>query len=129
MRLQEALDKADAQRTNMITRPEKIAWISELDGLIWSEIVSKHNLLPGEEIRLSVMPEYDEDTEPGKKLLVPFPYDEVYTYWLMAKIDERHAEAERYNNDKLTFNGYYEQFSDWWTRNHMPKTNVREIML
>ena len=129
MRLQQALDRVDEMRPNMQSRELKIAWLSELDGLIYKEIIEKHHLLPGEYIRLSVMPEYDSDTDPGKKLLVDKPYDNIYLYWLMAKIDEQTLETEKYNNDRTMFNGAYESYSDWFTRTHMPKTRVRELRI
>ena len=76
-----------------------------------------------------LMPEYDETTEPDTKLLVPAPYDNIYTYWLMSKIDEQTMEQEKFNNDRQMFNASWESFSDYWTRNHMPITRVRELRL
>lgn len=129
MRLQQAIDRVDEIRPNMQSRELKIAALSELDGLIWRELIDKHYLLPGEYIRLSVMPEYDGDTDPGTKLLVPPPYDNIYTYWLMSKIDEQTLEQEKYNSDREMFNASYDSFSDYWTRTHMPKTRVRELRI
>ena len=73
MRLQQAIDRVDEMRPNMQSRELKVIWLSELDGLIWRELIEKHHLKPGEEIRLCSMPEYDTDTDPGQKLLVPAP--------------------------------------------------------
>jgi len=129
MKLQQAIDRVDEMRPNMQSRELKIAWLSELDGIIWTEIIEKHHKKPGEEIRLCVMPEYDSDTDPGKKLIVPAPYDNIYLYWLMSKIDEQTMETEKFNNDRTMFNGAYESFSDFWTRSHMPKMTVRELRL
>ncbi len=129
MRLQQAIDRVDEMRPNMQSRELKIEWLSELDGLIWNELVVKHHLLPGEEIRLASEPEYDSDTDPGQVLLVRHPYDNIYLYWLMAKIDEQTMEQEKYNNDQAMFNASYEQLSDWWTRKHMPKQVVRELRI
>ena len=129
MKLQQAIDRVDEMRPNMQSRQLKIEWLSELDGLIWQELIRKHHLLPGEEIRLAAMPEYDEDTDDNTKLLVPAPYDNIYLYWLMAKIDEQTLETEKYNNDRQMWNASYESFSDFWTRTHMPKTHVRELRI
>ena len=125
MKLQQAIDRVDEVRPNMMSRDLKIDFLSELDGLIWQEIVNKHEY-DGE---MPEMPAYDEDTDPGTALLVPFPYDNIYLYWLMAKIDEQTLEAEKYANDRQMFNASYESYSDWYTRNHMPKTRVRELRL
>ena len=129
MRLQQAIDRVDEMRPNMQSRELKIAWLSELDGLIYSELISQHYLLPGEEIRMCSMPEYDADTDPGQMLLVRPPYDNIYTYWLMAKIDEQTLEQEKFNNDQAMFNASYESFSDFWTRKHMPKQKTRELRI
>ena len=136
MKLQQAIDRVDEMRPNMQSRELKIAWLSELDGLIWQELIKKHEMTvaefesyPKDANGLPVMPEYDADTDPGKKLLVPAPYDNIYVYWLMAKIDEQTLEQEKYNNDRALFNGSWESFSDYWTRNHMPISAVREIRL
>ena len=129
MRLQQAIDRVDEMRPNMQSRELKIGWLSELDGLVWREIIQNHYPKPGEEIRMCVMPEYDSDTDPGQKLLVPAPYDNIYTYWLMAKIDEQTLEQEKYNNDQAMFNASYDSFSDYWTRTHMPKQHNRELRI
>ena len=136
MKLQQAIDRVDEMRPNMQSRELKIAWLSELDGLIWQELIKKHEMTvaefdsyPKDANGLPVMPEYDADPDPGKKLLVPAPYDNIYVYWLMAKIDEQTLEQEKYNNDRALFNGSWESFSDYWTRNHMPISAVREIRL
>ena len=129
MKLQQAIDRVDEMRPNMQSRELKVAALSELDGLIWSELIMKHHLLPGEVIRMASMPEYDSDTDPGTTLLVRSPYDRIYDYWLMSKIDQQTLEQEKFNNDIALFNSYYEQFSDYWTRTHMPKTRVRELRI
>ena len=136
MRLQQAMDRVDEVRPNMQDNALKIAWLSELDGLIWQELIKKHWMTPDEFDSypkdgngLPVMPEYDEDTDPGQMLLVRAPYDNIYLYWLMAKIDEQTMEQEKYNNDRQMFNASWESFSDYWTRNHMPISAVREIRL
>ena len=136
MKLQQAMDRVDEMRPNMQSPELKIAWISELDGMIWRELISRHMIRPDEYARYRkdadgrpVMPEYDKDTDPGEKLLVPAPYDNIYLYWLMAKIDEQTMEMDKYNNDRNLWNASWDTFSDYWTRNHMPITWVRELRL
>ena len=67
------------------------------------------------------MPEYGDGDE-GKDLLVPAPYDILYMYWLMSKIDLLNQEIDKYNNDRALFENAFEEMSDWWTREHMPLT-------
>lgn len=125
MTIQQALDRADMIRPNMMQRELKVAALSELDGLVHQEILMKHWHRPEER----EIPHYDESTDPGTVLLVPFPYDEIYTYWLQMKIDDQTLEYDKYNNDRLKFNAAYESFSDYWTRTRMPISTVRELRI
>ena len=129
MKLQQAIDRVDEMRPNMMSRELKIAALSELDGVIWREIIAKHYPKPGEEIRHAAMPEYDRDTDPGTMLLVRQPYDNLYLYWLLTKVDEQNMETDKYNNDRTMFNNAYDTWSDYWTRTHMPITHNRELRI
>lgn len=125
MTIQEALDHADELRPNMMSRPLKIKHLSILDGLIHHEIRMKH-----EHDEDAVCPEYNEDTDPSTVLLVPPPYDEeLYTSWLISKIDLQNMEMDKYNNDRILFENAYDTMSDWWTRTHMPACPVRHVRL
>ena len=150
MRIQEALDKIDLMRPNMVKKQLKIAALSELDGLIRREIIDNHGngkrpmtlmekiiFLPPEE-RAEADEEQEEETEfagynietdPSTELLAPFPYDEIYLYWLASKVDFQNLEMDKYNNDRVLFNNAWETLSDWWTRTHMPRQRVREFRL
>ena len=117
MNIQKALDLADSMKPNMMAKPVKIAFLQELDQKIYKEILLKHKHEEEEEN----MPEYGDGDE-GKDLLVPAPYDILYMYWLMSKIDLLNQEIDKYNNDRALFENAYEEMSDWWTREHMPLT-------
>jgi len=125
MNLQAALDRADEMKPNMMARETKIAALSEIDGLIHREIILKHWHTPD----MCVFKGYDEDTDPGTELLAPWPYDELYTYWLMAKIDDQNLEYDKYENDRAKFSAAYDMFHDWWRRTHMPLTHNRELRI
>ena len=142
MTIQEALDRIDLMRPNMVAKAIKVAALSELDGLVWKEIIKNHEdgtpapLTPDEQI-LFLSPEertigteaeeeeeeftgYTVDTDPGTELLVGFPYDEIYTWYLAARVDWQNQEFDKYNNDRALFNNAYDTFSDYYTRTHMP---------
>lgn len=155
MTIQEALDRIDMMRPNMVRKEFKIAALSELDGLIWKEIIQNHEdgsqppLTPSEQVIWLSPAErtfdgtgtgesgeestgfagYDLETDPGTVLLAPFPYDEIYTWWLASKVDWQNLEIEKYNNDRTLFNNAYDTLSDWYTRTHMPKQRVREFRI
>ena len=115
MNIQKALDLADSMKPNMMAKRVKIAFLQELDQKIYKEILLKHRHEEEEEN----MPEYGDGDE-GKDLLVPAPYDILYMYWLMSKIDLLNQEIDKYNNDRALFENAYDTMSDWWTRTRMP---------
>ena len=151
MNIQEALDKIDIMRPNMMKKQIKIAALSELDGMIYQEIIRIHEsgnqppltmmeqiiLLSPEERTIGTTEAeteegftgYTMETDPGTELLAPFPYDEIYLYWLASKVDFQNLEMDKYNNDRVMFNSAWTELSDWYTRTHMPKSRVRGIRL
>lgn len=157
MRIQEALDRIDEMRPNMVKKEIKIAALSELDGLVYREIIQNHEkpgarpMTPMEQV-IWLSPEqrtfdgttesyqqaeeqeedfkgYTIETDPGTELLVPFPYDEMYIWWLASKVDWQNMEMDKYNNDRTLFNNAYDTMSDWYTRTHMPKQRTREFRI
>ena len=125
MTIQECLDIVDEMKPNMMSRKLKIKYLTEIEGLIWSEIVMKHEY----DLNAIQRPQYTEDTDPGTVLIVPEPYQMVYVYWLMGKIDMQNQEDDRYNVDRAHFENAYNTMSDWWTREHMPVQRHREFHL
>lgn len=123
MNIQEALDQTDRMKPNMMGRDMKIRYLRELDQMIYREILLRHEHDEEQE----VMPDYSEDTDPGKELLSPDPYSKVYKYWLMAKIDEQNLEMDKFNNDNALFESAYMELQDWWNRTYMPIQRHRQI--
>ena len=125
MNIQEALDFADGLKPNMMPAQMKIAFLQEIDQLIYKEILLKHEHTEEQE----VLPEYDTDTDRGTELLVPDPYSMLYPYWLMSKIDLQNLEMDKYNNDRALFENAYNTMQDWWTRTYMPIMRNRQIRI
>ena len=125
MTIQEALDQLDEMKPNMMSPKLKVKYLTEIEQLIWDEIVMKHEQAeePGEK------PVYTEDSDPGTVLIIPDPYSSVYLYWLMTKVDIQNQEDARYNIDRQHFENAYDTMSDWFTREHMPKQMTREFLL
>ena len=150
MTLQEALDQADELKPNMMSRRLKIKYLTEIEQLIWNEIILKHypegyvpprpyypdldplNMgpaYPEPTPDMTPEPAYTEQTDPGTVLQIPDPYSEVYVFWLMSKIDIQNQEDGRYNIDRAHFENAYQTMSDWYNRTHMPKSYNREIRI
>ena len=125
MKIQEALDLTDQMRPNMMTRKVKIAYLREIDQLIWEEILMKHEHTAEQETQ----PEYDTDTAAETEMIVPDPYSMLYVYWLMSKIDLLNMEMDKYNNDRTLFDNAYDNMTDWWTRTKRPIIKTGEFWL
>jgi len=125
MNIQEAIDLADQMKPNMMKRQAKLTFLTEIDRVIYRELVLKHEHTAEEETE----PLYDSETDDGTELIMPSPYDMLYVYWLMSKIDLMNMEEEKYNNDRMLFENAYAQGSDWWTRERMPIQTTREFRL
>ena len=55
-------------------------------------------------------------------LIVPTPYDRIYEAYLMMRINLYMGEASGYNNDRTWYNTVWDDFSKWFSRNHVPGT-------
>lgn len=115
MTIIEAINRIDAVNPNNYTQPEKVAWLSTLDGVIKKEIIDTH-----EGAEAVTFAGYNEETPLDTELLVPAPYDEVYLFWLQSKIDYWNGEMGKYNNSIMMYNQAYENFEKAYNREHKP---------
>lgn len=125
MNIQKALDMADSMLPNMMDRPTKIAFLTEIEQYIHNEIVLKHEHTEEQE----QLPAYTEDTDPGTELVIPDPYSNLYYYYIMAKIDEQNLEFDKFNTHWALFENKYDTMSDWFTREHMPLTRAPQYRI
>ena len=116
MKLIEAINKIDALKQNSFSTPEKIGWLSTLDGIVKREIIDTH-----EGADKIIFNGYDESTPNDTELLVPAPYDDIYIKWLEAQIDYNNGEIGRYSNSKTMYNAAYSAFERYYNRTVMPK--------
>lgn len=115
MTIMEALYRVDELKPNSFSQIEKIKWLSELDGMVKSEIINTHE--GGEDI---VFNGYSEDTALTTELLIPAPYDEIYIKWLEMQIDYNNGEYGKYNNSMAMYNTSYSAYERHYNRTHMP---------
>ena len=94
------------------------AWLSELEGQIIDEIV---NLADG--VQIDFKP-FDFNIDWEKSLMAPERFADVYTNYLMAKIDFYNQESERYNNDVVMYQAAYDRYAAWYIRSHKLKKSV-----
>ena len=124
MTIQEAIDRIDSLKPNKYTVEQKLAWLSELDGMIFHELMLTH-----ENPAVDTFSGYEDCTAMDTQLLAPHPYTEIYQHFLAMQMDLANAELQKYQNDKALFNSTYTTFSDYYTRTHMPVQKVRYFRL
>ena len=114
MKIMEMIAQVDRLRPNQYDIPQKMKWLSEVEGTVVDEVF---NRAEGNDIEFEKYDESEAETE----LMIPDRFSDIYTNYLLAKIDFHDAETESYNNDVLMYQATYDQFAAWYRRNHMPK--------
>lgn len=113
MTLQEAIEYCDTLKPNSIEKKIKVGWITEVDGIVFNDILSRtHD-------NLFEPRGYNEDDD--VELFVPSPYNGLYFYYLSAKIDAVNGEYGSYNNNTALYNSVLSDFAVYYRQNHMPK--------
>ena len=92
MTVSSLIEIVDLKEPNSITNGEKIAWLSDLDGKIFEEVIKTHE---GQDPETDTFTPYSEGTE---DLLIDDPYAQgIYVNYLIAMI----ADPERYSYEEL----------------------------
>lgn len=115
MTILEAIQKVDALKPNTYTQPEKVNWLSMLDGIIKSEIIDTHEGWKDVEFN-----GYNDDTNLNTKLLCPEPWSEIYISWLESKIDYYNGEYVKFNNSITKYNENFSAYSNHYNKWHKP---------
>lgn len=139
MTIKECIDRTDNLNPNQYSEEQKVAWLSELDCNIFTDIILTHYPYFGERPLPRVTP-FSEDDDPARvavpcvkpefkpysvdnmteQLIAPFPYDNLYIAYLQMKIDEANKDSVQYNNSAIMFTTYYNNFSTHYNRTHKP---------
>ena len=116
MTIKECIDVVDNLKPNQYSIEDKVAWLTFLDMTIINEVLKTHEGYDG---RYDTFTGYSPDILTAG-LIVPSPYDRVYTSYLKMKIDEENGETARYNNSVTLYNTYLMEYKKWYNANHMP---------
>ena len=125
MKVAEAIGKFDALKPNQYSNEQKVEWLSDLDKRLIDLIFSKNADDPSEEWTPYDL--YSEDID-SRDLLVPDEYSELYMAYLSYKVDYYNGEYERFNNSALIYNSFYQDFVNYWNREHKPLQHHRVSM-
>lgn len=116
MTIKEAVELADRLSPNQYPISMKIHWLSKLDGRTYRELIATH-ANPAIDSFDGYVPDSGQDTE----LLIEEPYDEdVYNYYLQAKIALENGEISKYNTMIIMYNTAFLAYSGYYNRTHMP---------
>lgn len=119
MTVQQAIERANEMRCgNSASDEMKIRWLSELDGMIYNDVIKRHK---GNESR--TMPEYTSDNT-NAELIVEAPYDMLYVYYLMMQIDLAASEINKYNASAQLYNSALVNYKNYYRRNHLTVDSV-----
>lgn len=116
MTINEAIAMVDKLKPNQYDEAQKIAWLSQLDGKIFLELLKTH-----EGSAIDSFTGYESDVDTGTELLVGFPFaQDVYNYYLQSMIDRENGEIAKFNQSAPLFNEAYQAYAGWYNRNHVP---------
>ena len=145
MTIREAIEAVDRLTPNQYENIDKVRWLSELDGVVYLEIEKTHasgNPVCEPWVRTRdpfdrewcgcTQPVQEEQTFAGYPeavdldtvLRVPWPYDEIYRWYLEMKIDDANGEMTKYNNSAAKYNMYYQAYQSAYNRAHLPRQDA-----
>lgn len=135
MKITELFDKVDTLRPNQVRDDIKRSWLSEVEMLLINEVVLTHEVperIRNHETYIKFLENegvgnvYDEKST--GELIAQAPYDELYYWWMMSKLDLVERNTEQYINDSQMYNNIYLTYKQWYNRNHMPLTETKSFL-
>ena len=107
MTTNKAIEIVDSLKPNSYSEEDKLRWINELDGMVQRLVIQS------DEVKQYAYPD-DMD----KELIIPAPFDDVYTLFLEAKIDYYNREYANYNNSATMFESQFSEYKKAYVREH-----------
>lgn len=114
MTIDKIIELVDRQKPNQYDYADKIHWLSQMDYMVYREVVATHE---GGAESFDGYTESDAYTE----VLGGDEFADMYVKWLYAMIDFANQEIDRYSNSMIMFNSLYADFCNAYNRTHMPK--------
>lgn len=113
------IEYVDGLRPNVYEQTDKYRWINTVEGLISTEVLDM-----AEPVKHEIPADAD------KELLVPHPYDDLYSLYVFSMIDFHNKEYDHYNNSALMFAERLEQYKAFHIRTNGRSTarNFRNVM-
>jgi hypothetical protein len=122
MKVRDILVEIDQTRPNAYTDGEKIKWLNNIEGRVYTDILQKAEGFDGEFIPFA---EGDEDRE----LVVPVPFTELYAFYLASRIDFYNGDSGRYNDTLVLLENAWDEYAAYYRENHKPRqTNLHGMI-
>lgn len=115
MTVREVIEKVGTlRRNNRFTIGDKMRWLNQCEAKIQLDCL----LMPCVEVQ------YDYTADANEELVAKTPHDELYVYYVCAKIDEALGEMAMYNDTIAMYNDVHGDFQKWLIKTYDPKHNV-----
>lgn len=111
--IRDVIARVDEMKPNAFSQAQKLYWLALLDGRVAADVMLMH-ISDIQQFNYR----YPEDLD--RELLVSFPHEEIYDYWLQAKIDEANGEDSKYMNTMEAGNAAWNNFVCWFARTYRP---------
>jgi hypothetical protein len=114
MKVNDILKTVDQIRPNAYTDAEKIAMLNTIEGRVYTDIFQKAEGFEGEFIPF-------EEGQEEMELAVPVPFTELYTFFLMSRIDFLNGDSGRYNDTMVLLQNAWDEYAAHYRENNKPK--------
>lgn len=111
--IRDVIGQVDALKPNAFEKKQKVRWLALLDGKLAADVF----LMDIGDISKF---EYKFPECLDHQLLVSYPHDDIYEYWLMAQIDMANGEYDKYNNAMAMYNASLDAFTAWFAQTYDP---------
>lgn len=122
MTIKECIDIVDNIKPNQYTVADKVNWLTFVDMTIINDVLKTHEGYDG---RYDLFEGYSPD-KLSASLVVPTPYDRLYTAYLSMQIDRLNGETAKYNNSASLYNTYLLEYKRYYNKTHMPLDITRK---
>ncbi len=120
MKVSEAIALADKYAGEPIDSELKYVWLSQIEDMIYSEIVMAHEDPPEKPL-----PVLSGDRE----LICPEPYSVLYIHYINMQNDLYLRDTQNYANSASAFAAAYSSYADMYNRSHAPVSEAGDISL
>ena len=101
------IETVDRLKPTSYNEEDKLRWISELDGMVQRLVIQEDNVTT-----------YSYPQDMDKELLIPAPFDDLYSLYLEAKIDYQNREYANYNNSAMMFETQFSEYKKDYIRHN-----------